>query len=150
MSVEIKKLGHGLMSFIELIRIFEDVFEMENFKMPEDEYLQKILAEDNFSVFVAVKDEKVVGGLTAYLLKQYYAERPLLYVYDLAVKTEHQRQGIGRLLISAVTEYSKEIGAEEMYVQAEEIDQHAVTFYHSTGAVASKFINFSYSFRHSI
>lgn len=151
MSVEIKKLGHdGLISFIELIRIFEDVFGMENVKIPEEGYLQGLLEEDNFFVFVAIRNEKVVGGLTVYLLKQYYSKRFLMYVYDLAVKTEHQRQGIGKMLMSAVTQYSEEIGAEEVYVQAEEIDQHAVTFYHATGAIASKFVNFSYSFKDSI
>ena len=148
MGVEIKKLDRdGLMLFVELIRIFENVFEMENFELPQEEHLQVLLEENNFSVFVALRDGKVVGGLTAYLLKQYYSKRPLMYVYDLALKAENQRQGIGKLLMSAITQYSEELGAEEVYVQADEIDQHAVTFYYSTGATASKVVNFSYSFK---
>lgn len=145
MSIRIEKLSHeDARVFIELIQVFEDVFEMENFQMPEQNYLKELLKKDSFLVFVALIDEKVVGGLTSYILKQYYVKKPLLYVYDLAVKTKHQRQGIGKMLMSAVTYYSKEIGVEEVYIQADEIDQHAVDFYRSTGAIASRVINFSY------
>lgn len=148
MDVKIKKLDrNGLMSFVELIRIFENVFEMENFELPQDEHLRALLEDNNFFVFVAIRDGKVVGGLTAYLLRQYYSKRPLMYVYDLAVKIENQRQGIGTRLMFAITQYSNEIGAEEVYIQADEIDQHAVMFYRSTGAKANKVVNFSYSFK---
>jgi aminoglycoside 3-N-acetyltransferase I len=145
MSIEIKKLGkQDIDKFIELIRVFEDVFEMKNFKMPDKNYLQQLLEKNSFFVFVALSDDKVIAGLTSYTLQQYYSTSPLVYLYDLAVKTEFQRQGIGKMLMSAITNYCKEIGVEEVFVQADEEDRYAIEFYHSTGATAEKVIHFSY------
>ncbi len=117
---------------------------MEGFKMPDENYLKQLLAQDDFFVFVASSDDKVVGGLTAYTLQQYYSQMPLVYIYDLAVKTEYQRQGIGKLLLSAITDYGKEIGVEEVFVQADEGDDHAIEFYHATGGMAEKVVHFNY------
>ena len=145
MSVEIIKLeAKDIDIFKELIRLFEDVFEMKNFKLPDENHLQQLLEKDSFFAFVALIDNKVVGGLTSYTLQQYYSRLPLVYIYDLAVKTEFQRQGIGRMLLSGIINYCREIGIEEVFVQADEEDNYAVEFYHSTGAVAEKVIHFSY------
>src|SRR4051794_15032508 len=146
MSIEIKKLSReDLNEFKRLILLFEDIFEMEGFQMPDDTYLQPLLVNDNFIVFVAFSDNNIVGGLTAYILQQYYSRLPLVYVYDLAVKTEFQRQGIGKMLIASVTQYCKEIGVEEVFVQADECDDYAIKFYNSTGARAEKVRHFYYS-----
>jgi aminoglycoside 3-N-acetyltransferase I len=135
MSIDIKKLSReDLDEFKRLILLFEDVFKMEGFQMPDDAYLQQLLGKDSFFVFVALSDNNIVGGLTAYTLQQYYSKLPLVYVYDFAVKTEFQRQGIGKVLIASITNYCKEIGVEEVFVQADEVDDYAIEFYTSTGA----------------
>lgn len=87
---------------------------------------------------------KVIGGSTSYTLHQYYSKLPLVYIYDLAVKTKFQRQGIGKMLISGITNYCREIGIEEVFVQADEEDGYAIEFYHSTGATTEKVVHFSY------
>jgi aminoglycoside 3-N-acetyltransferase I len=145
MNVEIKKSGkQDIRQFKELIEIFEDIFEMKNFKMPDENHLQQLLEKDSFFVFVALSDNKVVGGLTSYTLEQYYSKSPLVYIYDLAIKTEFQRQGIGKMLISSLTNYCKTIGIEEVFVQADQEDVHAIEFYRSTGAKAEKVVHFNY------
>lgn len=145
MDVEIRKLKHeDLDKFKELIRLFENVFEMKNFTMPDDDYLQQMLDKETFFVFVASLGNRVVGGLTSYTLHQYYSKQPLVYIYDLAVKTGFQRRGIGRKLIAGITDYCKQTGMEEVFVQADEIDKHAVDFYRSTGATPEKVIHFYY------
>jgi aminoglycoside 3-N-acetyltransferase I len=119
--------------FIELIRVFEEVFEMKDFTLPDHAYLNDLLKREDFLVFVATKEGTVVGGLTIYVLHQYYSVKPLAYIYDLAVKKELQRKGIGKKLISAVKEYCAENGFEEVFVQADEVDDYALDFYRSTG-----------------
>ena len=86
----------------------------------------------------------MIGGLTAYTLQQYYSTSPLVYLYDLAVASEFQRQGIGKALISSLLNYCKSMGIEEVFVQADETDSHAIDFYHSTGGIGEKCVNFSY------
>jgi len=77
-------------------------------------------------------------------MQQYYSKSPLVYIFDLAVKTEFQRQGIGKMLITGNNSYCKDIGAEAVMVQADEVDDYAIKFYHSTGAKAEKIIHFEY------
>ncbi|WPP50695.1 GNAT family N-acetyltransferase [Catalinimonas niigatensis] len=145
LSIEIKKLEtHDIDQFIALIRVFEDVFEMKAFLMPERHYLQQLLAKDDFFVFVALSEGNVLGGLTSYTLQQYYSTSPLVYIYDLAVQTDFQRKGIGKKLISAITKYCKEMDMEEVFVQADEVDDYALDFYRSTGATSEKVVHFYY------
>lgn len=112
--------------------------------MPDENYLQKLLEKEDFFVFVALKENKVVAGLTSYIMHQYYSKMPLVYIFDLAVSTEFQRQGIGKMLIAANNSYCKTIGIEAVMVQADEIDDYAIKFYHSTGATAEKVTHFEY------
>ncbi len=145
MDIKIEKLKYNdINKFTELIRVFEGVFEMKNFKMPDENYLQQLLEKNDFFVFVALLDNKVVGGLTSYIMQQYYSKSPLVYIFDLAVKTELQRQGIGKMLITGNNSYCKTIGVEAVMVQADEVDDYAIKFYHSTGATAEKVIHFNY------
>jgi ribosomal protein S18 acetylase RimI-like enzyme len=145
MNFEVKKLGkQDLVSFIALIRVFEDVFEMENFTLPDEKHLQQLLEKDSFFVFVALSGNEVVGGLTAYTLEQYYSLKPLVYLFDLAVKTQCQRQGIGRKLMAAINEYCKNTDVEEVFVQADEVDDYALEFYKATGGIAEQVVHFNY------
>lgn len=129
----IERLGKDDLSrFIELIRLFEVVFEMKDFKLPDSKHLLRLLHDDAFFVFVAIVGNRVVGGLTSYVLNQYYSEKPLAYIFDLAVETALQRQGIGKQLIVAANQFYKERGFEEVFVQADKIDEYAIDFYRST------------------
>src|SRR5690554_7902521 len=123
MEVTIKKLDkENLDKFIALIQVFEDVFEMKSLIVPNEKYLHELLNNNSFYVFAAILNDTVIGGLTAYKLQQYYSEKPLVYIYDLAVKTEFQRQGIGKKLMSDIINYCKKNGAEEVFVQADAED----------------------------
>lgn len=121
-----------IVEFAELVNLFSEVFEMKGFVRPSEGHLQKVLGSANFLVLVAQQRERVIGGLTVYILERYYAERPVAYLYDLAVGVEFQRQGIGRKLISALVAYCREHGLDEMFVQAESADDDALEFYRAT------------------
>lgn len=75
---------------------------------------------------------KIVGGLSVYILEQYYSKKPLAYLYDLAVLKEFQRKGVGRKLMEFVTRYCRQKGIEEVFVQADKADEYAIEFYRST------------------
>lgn len=135
-----KEIAH----FYALIRLFEDVFEMKDFVMPPADHLEKLLARDDFFVFVALLDGEVIGGLTSYTLRQYYSTSPLVYVFDLAVATAYQRKGIGKMLMTAIQKYCKDIDVEEVFVQADVADDYALDFYRSTGATGEDVVHFYY------
>lgn len=133
MRQEIQISGlQNVSEFNELISVFEDVFEMPDFKRPETDYLKHLLREDIFFGVVAKANGKIVGGLTVYTLNQYYAAKPLAYIHDLAVLTAFQRQGIGKKLIAYTNDYCRQRGFEGIFVQAEKADDYAVDFYRLT------------------
>jgi aminoglycoside 3-N-acetyltransferase I len=131
--------------FQELIEIFADVFEMNTFSMPDTNYLKSLLQNTEFIVMIAETDHKVIGGLTAYILPQYYSQAKHVYIHDVGISTSYQRKGIGRQLIKSFNEYSKNLGCEEVFVAAEKEDDHAVSFYRATGGEALESVHFSYT-----
>ena len=130
--------------FIELIRLFEMVFEMEDLSIPDKKHLHNVLNKPDFIAFAALDKGEVIGGLTAYILKQYYASEPLAFIYDIAVKASYQRRGIGKALIKETAAYCRKNNIEQMFVLADEEDEQAIGFYRSTNASESKVVNFDY------
>ena len=145
--MEILKLNErDLNRFIELIELFGDVFEMKEFKKSSDEYLKNLLCKKDFMVFVAVRENHVIGGLTAYSLDQYYSDRPLAYIYDLAVSKSYQRQGVGKNLIKSFKDFCLENGFEEIFVQADKVDSYALDFYRQTNITGEEqVVHFTYA-----
>jgi aminoglycoside 3-N-acetyltransferase I len=127
--MEIKKLNSGgLANFKSLIEIFKDVFENDE-PIANDEQLGKLLSNPDFFVFVVLSDNKVVGGLTIYVLHRYYGTKPVAYIYDVGISPDYQGQGLGKALIAEVCNFCKQNDFEDAYVEAE-ID--AVEFYRKT------------------
>lgn len=148
MDIEIRKLNPtDIDNFTDLIKIFEDVFEWENFTIPKSKHLQRLLDDSNFLVLVGKVDKKIVGGLTAHVLHRYDTEKPSAYIYDIAVITKLQRKGIGKLLIATLNDYCIKNGFNEVFVQAETDDIQAVNFYKTTPISNElKATHFTYSF----
>ncbi len=92
-----------------------------------------MLSKTEFMAFVATMEHEVVGGLTVYILDQYYKDQPLAYIYDLAVSERFQRRGVGTKLIDFLKDYCRARGFEEIFVQADVVDEYALKFYRSTG-----------------
>ena len=133
MDIIIEVLGkNDLAAMQELIAVFENVFEMENFKRPEDSHLQALLGKETFYAITARIDNKLIGGLTVYVLDQYYSTKPLAYIYDLAVLSAYQRKGIGKKLIAFTRNYFTQKGFAEVFVQADKVDAYALDFYRAT------------------
>ncbi len=132
----------------ELLKIFEEVFEMEDFVLPNDTHLQSLLENESMIFFVAILVEneeiKVLGGLRGYILPSVYYASSEMYLYDLGVNPKFQRQGIGTELMEKLKEYSKNLGYKELFVQADIEDQHAIDFYKKTGGQTADVIHFSY------
>lgn len=143
-SVQIKRLLElDLVHFQALINLFNAVFEEES-KVASETHLLKLLSNKTFIAFAALMDDEVVGGLTAYELPMYYADSSEVFLYDLAVKPEAQRMGIGRELIQALKAHCIQNGMKGFFVLAHEEDQHAIEFYYATGGKSEAVVNFVY------
>ncbi|MEO8111818.1 MAG: GNAT family N-acetyltransferase [Ginsengibacter sp.] len=148
MKIEILKLQHNdIDDFSNLIKIFEKIFEWQNILFPSKTHLQKVIDNPRFIAFVAKAHNKLIGGLTAHILDRYDTEKPSAYIYDIAVLTDFQRKGIGKLLIAGLSDYCEKNGFSEVFVQAETGDIEAVNFYRTTPISSElKATHFTYSF----
>ncbi len=144
MAIEIKHLTkEDLSKFTSLINLFNMVFEEES-KIGSEANSLKLLNSKYFIALVALTENKVVGGLTAYELPMYYSNSSEIFLYDLAVKPEYQRTGIGKGLLQSLKEYCLKNGIKEFFVMAHEEDEHAIEFYRATGGRGERVVNFLY------
>ena len=120
----------------DLLRVFGEAFEdTETYQgaVPGDHYLQSLLAKPHFIALIARRDNDVVGGLAAYEQDKFERDRREIYIYDLAVATEHRRKGVATGLISALKGIAGKRRVYVIYVQADRDDTPAIRLYESVG-----------------
>jgi aminoglycoside 3-N-acetyltransferase I len=122
----------------KLIALFAEVFEEKKTAPTKNDHLYNLLNNPAFIALVALDDNKVIGGITAYELPMLAKAKSEIFIYDVAIKTEYQRKGIGRKLITALLALAKEKGVSEVFVAAHTEDTHALKFYQSLGGKAEK------------
>ena len=145
MNISTKQLAAAdINDFIQVLRLFEQVFEMKDLKMPGEKHLKKLLRSKNFVVVTAANENVVVGCLTAHVLPSYYSSSSEVYLYDLVVKADFQRKGIGKKLLEALTVYCRQNNYRAFFVQADEADSNALEFYRATGGLGAKVVHFNY------
>jgi aminoglycoside 3-N-acetyltransferase I len=116
--------------------VFAEAFEAEETYAtapPSDAYLARLLSRPHFIALVAIHDDAVVGGLTAYQLEKYETEHSEIYLYDLAVLEPHRRRGIATALIAHLRGIAAERGASVVFVQADHGDEPAIALYTKLG-----------------
>ncbi len=116
--------------FRGLLTMFGEVFsDTESYMraQPDDAYIGKLLAGEAFIALVALHEGTVVGGLAAYELKKFEQERSEIYIYDLAVREEHRRQGIATALVGELKAIARRRGAYVIF------DPPAIALYTKLG-----------------
>lgn len=145
MKITISKLtAQDVAQFQNMIILFDVIFETESHECPSETYLANMLRQSDFAVWVASIDNEVVGGLTIYILSQYRSAKRMAYLYDIAVKNDLQRKGIGQMLLSACRAWCAANQVAELFLQAENEDEQAICFYRKTGASEIACTSFEY------
>ena len=129
----------------KLFQLFRDVFGQESRANPGEAYLKDLLGKPGFIIYAAMYGDEVAGGLTAYELPMWHSESSEMFLYDIAIRPEYQRIGLGKKLLLALMAYCRQAGIREMFVAADEDDTHALDFYHATGGKAAKVVHFTYN-----
>jgi aminoglycoside 3-N-acetyltransferase I len=119
------------------------VFEEESAYLSDD-YLDRLLRRDDFWAIAAFMGDEIVGGVTAHTLPMTRTESAELFIYDLAVRGDRRRQGIGRRLIAALREAAAEAGIQVAFVPADDDDVHALEFYRALGGEPSPVTIFTF------
>ena len=136
-EIDIRQLGPGdLELFRSLMSMFGEVFEEpETYtgNRPGQDYVERLLRNENFVALAAVENDTVIGGLAAYELPKFEQERSEMYIYDLAVRETHRRLGVATALIDEVRAIGKQRGAWVVFVQADQGDTPPIELYSKLG-----------------
>ncbi len=112
--------------------------------LPED-YVTELLRRVDFWALAATEEGAVVGGLTAHALPMTRNRSTELFIYDLAVRADRQRRGIGRALVAELLTLARKAGIDSVFVPAENEDTHALEFYRTIGGASSAVTFFTFS-----
>jgi aminoglycoside 3-N-acetyltransferase I len=102
-----------------------------------DDYVDRILAREDFWAIAACVDDLIVGGLTAHTLPMTSSSSSEIFIYDIAVRSDYQRQGVGRRLLTDLRTRAAARGISVVFVSADNADTDALDFYRALGGAAS-------------
>ncbi len=128
-NISIKELN-TVVELRELISVFSFAFEAEY--DVKDDYLQNMLDNEAVVILGVMKEKKIVGGLVAFEMTPIHGSKEF-YIYDIAVHSEYQKQGLGKKLLEHIKEEAKNRGIKTIFVEAESEDKEAVAFYRAIG-----------------
>jgi aminoglycoside 3-N-acetyltransferase I len=128
----------------QLFTMMADVFE-EQCRPLGNVYLERLLARDEFWALAAFVGDEMVGGLTAHTLPMTRDEAFEVFIYDIAVRADRQRQGVGRALIDALRLMASRQGIDDVFVAADADDPSAIDFYRALGTNESMATVFAFA-----
>jgi aminoglycoside 3-N-acetyltransferase I len=126
-----------------MFRMMAAVFEEPREELTDD-YVAGLLRRADFWAVAAIEGDAVVGGATAHTLPMTRFQGAELFLYDIAVRTDHQRRGIGRRLVEHLREAAAAEGIRDLFVPAENEDLHALDFYRALGGSPSAVTFFTF------
>lgn len=119
-----------------MVAMMNAVFDEPSEPLSAD-YVAAILRRDSFWAIAAFDGTEVVGGLTAHTLPMTRSPASEIFIYDLAVRTDLQRQGVGSRLMQQLAAAAARQGISEIFVPADNEDTGALEFYLAQGSTPS-------------
>jgi aminoglycoside 3-N-acetyltransferase I len=128
----------------KLFVLMAEVFS-EHCEHLSDGHLDRLLDSGDFWAIAALDGDEIIGGITAHTLPMTRMESSEVFIYDIAVRTGHQRKGVGRRLVQALCEAAADIGIQNVFVPADNQDVHALDFYRALGGAPTPVTLFTFS-----
>ena len=147
-GIVVRRLGQGDLTVArETFAMMVDVFDEDGVgsERLSADYLDRLLRQSSFWALTAFVGSEIVGGLSAHTLPMTRSASSELFIYDLAVRRENQRQGVGSWLIRELRELAAAVGIQDVFVPVENDDTHALDFYRAQGAVGSPVTHFTFT-----
>lgn len=123
-----------LSDYRSITQLFEEVLSEECYEQTIEAFGRQ-LSWDSDLVLVAEKDEQIVGVIIGTI------DNNKGYYYRIAIKSDYQRQGIGKELVKAMKMRFEQKKVTKIYVTADEHNKPAFPLFESLGFAATDFIS---------
>jgi ribosomal protein S18 acetylase RimI-like enzyme len=139
MAVEVRRLTVGDEAVVRRLSLedarFDEAGVEPRARTPHTaESAREFLAvETNVQLAAFVGDEPV-GQLLAYELIRRHGDGKTMFVYEIGVRDDYRRTGVGRLLFAELREICRQRGITRAFVVTNERNQPAMAFYRALGA----------------
>lgn len=100
---------------------------------PREKYLSKMLNKKSFHTYVALANNKVVGGLTAYEMDMFDTEETEMFLFEIGVNQAVRQQGIATALIEALKQTCTDKRITTIFVATSIDNEVAKKLYTNTG-----------------
>jgi aminoglycoside 3-N-acetyltransferase I len=127
-----------------LFTLMAEVFDEPSAPL-SDHYLEQLLERPQFWAVAAFAEDQLAGGVTAHAVPMTTSESSELFIYDIAVRADLQRRGIGRALMAALRAAATAEGIGDVFVPADNEDTHALDFYRRLGGVPAAVTFFTFA-----
>ncbi|MFW6305775.1 MAG: GNAT family N-acetyltransferase [Bacillota bacterium] len=131
-SIRIRKANKkDIPELIYLLQILFTIEEDFNFDISKHKKGLKLMLSDKnrCCILVAEYQEKVVGMCTSQLLCSTAEGGLIALIEDMVIKKEYRRQGMGKLLLTAIEKWSLDKNAKRIQLLADRNNVPALEFY---------------------
>jgi ribosomal protein S18 acetylase RimI-like enzyme len=102
-------------------------------KPVEEAAITAFLDDPSCFLLLAVENGQVLGSLNGYLLRHPNQAQPQFLLYEIDVRPECRRRGVGLALVNAFTAAARAAGAFEVWVVSNESTPAALALYRKCG-----------------
>jgi ribosomal protein S18 acetylase RimI-like enzyme len=139
MAYEFRRLAPGDEAIVQRLSLEDARFEQDGVKPPERtphtrESARAFLAVETNYQLVALANDEPVGQLIAYELIRRHGDGKMMFVYEISVRADHRRQGVGRGLFDWLRALCRDRDIARAFLMTNRDNQIAMTFYASLGA----------------
>ena len=133
--MNIRRLGAGDERVLAQLALDDAAFDLAErgraLRPLEPDAAAAYLADPSVLHWVAEEDGVVLGHMLAYVERRRSGEALQALLYEIGVRAERRREGIGRALVGALEQWMSDAGAPEAWVLAD--NPGAEAFYAACG-----------------
>jgi ribosomal protein S18 acetylase RimI-like enzyme len=136
-GIEVRRLRPGDEEIVRRLSLdrsrFEFASDQRRRPAPSAKTARAFLAEDKVVHLTAFLDGDVVGHVLAYELVRRHGDGTMLLVYEIGVREDRRRSGVGRHLFAALKSYCRGRNIDRAFVITSEANTAAMRFYEALG-----------------
>ena len=139
MGIEVRRLAVGDEEIVRRLSSedarFEEAHAEPRARLPHTVESARVFLSVETNVQLAAFDgRKPVGQLLAYELIRRHGDGRMMFIYEIGVREDYRREGVGRSLFEALQAICRERGIMRSFVITNERNRTAMAFYSAVGA----------------